>query len=199
MSEDSKIYKSFVELGMDEVKAKKIEKELIKKAKSNPMLTKDELSKELNNLSKKINKLSNKLSNKTSNKLSINYNEIINGLIIAGILELLVFLKSWLSCFFAGVPSAEMEHIMKIRMQLREYINKGFSNDISDSLLEYAVEFEMNKNEILYSMIFDNNKSLTSKEIETIRYFLDDLIELVETKHIKELKLEENLTKPRSQ
>jgi len=113
--------------------------------------------------------------------------------------QLLVFLKSWLSCFFAAAPSAEMEHIMKIRMLLREYVNKEFSNDISDSLLEYAVEFEMNKNEILYSMIFDNNKSLTSKEIETIRYFLDDLIEVVETKHIKELKLEENLTKPRSQ
>jgi len=84
LSKDSEIYKSFVKLGMDEVKAKKIEKELIKKAKSNPMLTKDELSKELNNLSKKINKL----SDKTSNKLSINYNEIINGLILAGILEL---------------------------------------------------------------------------------------------------------------
>lgn len=195
MSKDSKIYKSFVKLGMDEVRAKKIEKELIKKAKSNPMLTKDELSKELNNLSKKINKL----SDKTFNKLSINYNEIINGLIIAGILELLVFLKSWLSCFFASAPSAEMEHLMRIRMQLREYVNKEFSNDISDSLLEYAVEFEMNKNEILFSMIFDNNKSLTSKEIETIIYFLDDLIEVVETKHIKELTMEENLTKPHSQ
>lgn len=158
------------------------------------MLTKDELSKELNNLSKRINKL----PDKASNKLSINYNEIINGLIIAGILELLVFLKSWLNCFFAGAPSSKMEHLMRIRMQLREYVNKEFSNDISDSLLEYAVEFEMNKNEILYSLIFENNKSLTLKEIETIRYFLDDLIKVVETKHIKELNLEENL-KPLSQ
>jgi len=182
LSNYSTIYESLIKLGIRQQQAHKISKELVEKAKTRPILTDEDLQKEIDRLSKAIGSLSG-----PKNKDAINYlHAIIQGVLATGVFELLMLVKSWVGTIFMSAPSPEMEKLMKCRAMINHHVNEQFSSETSDLIIKHLMELDAAKNEIINTSLNDICENPDEELIKTIQESLDNLMAIVEYKYAEE-------------
>ncbi|WP_446010784.1 hypothetical protein [Candidatus Electrothrix sp.] len=183
MSNYSTIHEHLIKLGVKPQLAKKVSKELIDKSKINPVLSEADLQKEIDRLARSISELGN-----PNEKQVINYfHAILQGLIGAGLIELLVLSKSWLSSIFMSSPSEETEKLMEAQTLIRQDIVNQFSVETSDVVSQHLLNFDRDQRDLIETSLIELGFELDENLIEIISEAVDNLYEVIEYQKAKEL------------
>jgi hypothetical protein len=182
LSNYSTIYEILIKLGIRQQQAHRVAKELVEKTKTRPVLTDEDLKKEIDRLSKAIGDLS-----EPKNKEVINYlHAIIQGVLATGVFELLMLIKSWVGTFFMSASSREMEKLMEYRAMVNHHVNKQFYTETSDLIVKHLMELDAAQNEIIHSAINEVVKEPSQELIKIVHESLDNLVNIIEYRYAEE-------------
>ncbi len=193
MSSYAVLYNNLIKLGVKPQMANKVAKEIIDKSKNNPSLTDDEISALLDELSQSIQKLSN--DPKTRETYSSKYvHAVLQGLIAAGIFELFMLSKSWLSSIFMSSPSEEMNRFMEASAKLSHYQQQDFSRETSLEVMSCAMAIENSKREIIKGVALNLDVECSDELVREVDNAILKLMSVVDFKHVQHLGLLEPQT-----